>query len=35
MKVMLDHIFEVATTMKERYGIAESKRFVDFWNKNK
>jgi len=32
MKMMLDHIKEVASTMTERYSTPEFKRFMDLWN---
>jgi len=35
MKMMLDHIMEVATTMTERYSTPEWKRFMDLWNQKK
>jgi hypothetical protein len=33
MKVRLDHIMEVASTMTERYSTAGLKRFTDLWDK--
>ena len=34
MKLRLDHILEVASTMMEQYGTVGLNRFADFWDKN-
>jgi hypothetical protein len=35
MKVMLDHILEVANAMVDRYSTPEWKRFMDLWDQKK
>ena len=35
MKLRLDHILEIASTMVDRYSTAGLKRFVDMWDKGK
>jgi hypothetical protein len=35
MKMMLDHILEVASTMVDRYSTDGFKRFVDMWDQKK